>query len=52
LLKKIVLIRIKPANQIKFIRKIKVSIKHYNIICWHADVIPCTTFAVGDAGML
>jgi len=24
---------LKPVNEIRFIRKIKVSIKHYNIIC-------------------
>jgi len=25
----------KPVNEIRFIRKIKVSIKHYNIIRWY-----------------
>jgi len=25
---------LKHANENKFIRQIKVSIKHYNIICW------------------
>jgi len=26
---------IKPVNKIRFIRQIKVQIKHYNIIRWH-----------------
>jgi len=26
---------LKPVNKIRFIRKIKVSIKHYNIIPWY-----------------
>jgi len=26
---------LKPVNEIIFIRQIKVSIKHYNIIRWH-----------------
>jgi len=34
---KIVLTRIKPVNEIRFIRKIKVLIKHYNIIRCHAS---------------
>jgi len=32
---KIVLNRIKLGNEIGFIRQIKASIKHYNIICWY-----------------
>jgi len=32
---KIVLSRIKPVNGIRFIRQIKVSINHYNIIRWY-----------------
>ena len=26
---------LKPVGEIKFIRQIKVWIKHYNIICWY-----------------
>jgi len=25
---------LKPVNKIRFIRQIKLAIKHYNIICW------------------
>jgi len=32
IIKKIVL---KPANEIRFIRQIKVSIKHHNIVTWY-----------------
>jgi len=32
---KIVLITLKPANKIRFIRQIKVWIKYYNIIRWY-----------------
>ena len=35
ILKKIVLMVLKPVNEIRFIREIKVSIKHYNIIRWY-----------------
>jgi len=35
IIQQLYLIALKPANEIRFLCQIKVSIKYHNIICWY-----------------